>query len=146
MFYFLKMAGVIASKSTGFIVWYIILIGVATLMVASSINVEGQYNIRLDNVEDGVVINKVVRCFSEEGNFGVIDPTKFHESSYLEILDKCFGNKYNFDLELKRLEGENVNLEFGEQGTMTEVSRYVLINEADKGNKGARLEVRYNVA
>jgi hypothetical protein len=127
------MAGIVVDKMGFWVCWFIILI-IGTLAVKAFVFVEGEFDFKLEKVEDSVVVNRVVKCFSEE-EFGMIDETKFNEAS----LRKCMGSKYNLKVDLRKLRGRDRHLEFGELGEFREINRYVIV---DGG--GARLEVGYS--
>ena len=134
------MAGVIASK-TGYYLLYVFLFTVAVVYVASFTQPERDYVFKLGDVEDGVVANRVIRCFSEENNFGVIDVAKFD----INTLKKCFGeSKYNLRIKLNRKKGQIIEpLEMGNLDEVRIIRRYVLMDEG--GKYGAvRLEIGYN--
>lgn len=127
------MSGVVGHKS-GFLIAYIFIFSFGAVLTASYIKTENLYDVKLDSVEDSVVINRVIKCFSEKGNFGIIDEMRFSK----DVLLGCMGDKYGLDVKLRKLEGKNNAVEIGALGEMRTVSRYVLVD-----GKGAKLEVGY---
>ena len=130
------MAGIIASK-TGFYLVYIFVFVVAVVLVANYSNVENKFDFNLDFVKDSVVINRVVKCLSEENKFGEINEAKLTQDN----LKQCFGDRYSFIIELKKLDGLDKDFELGKTNELKQVKRYVLVDK-----KSAVLEVGYNVA
>ena len=127
------MSGVVGHKF-GFLIAYIFIFSFGAVLTASYIKTENVYDIKLDSAEDNVVANRVIKCFSEENNFGMIDETKFSK----DILLGCMGDKYGLDVKLRKLEGKDNAVEIGAIGEMRTASRYVIVD-----GKGAKLEVGY---
>jgi|SRR3989344_1498210 len=127
------MSGVVGHKS-GFLIAYIFIFSFGAVITAGFIKTENVYDLKLDSAEDSVVANRIIKCFSKEDNFGIIDETKFSK----DILTRCMGDKYGLDVKLRKLEGKNNAVEIGATGEMRTVSRYVLVD-----GKGAKLEVGY---
>ncbi|MEK6856434.1 MAG: hypothetical protein AABX49_00305 [Nanoarchaeota archaeon] len=125
------------SQHIGFIIAYIFLLVIAVGFAASFISVENKFSAKLDYVEDMVVVNRVVRCVSEDKEFGVISISKFSD----ETLSKCMGDKYLLNVKLYRLEGENLIIENYNLRPSRVVNRYVVVE-----GKAAKLEVSYNLA
>ncbi len=123
------------SQHIGFIIGYIILLGIAVGFAANFISVDDKFSAKLDNAEDSVVANRVIRCFSKEGDFGVIDISTFND----EILGKCMGDKYLLNVKLSRIEGEDMIIENYNLRQARVVNRYVVAD-----GKGAKLEVSYS--
>src|SRR3989344_6834599 len=130
------MAGIIASK-TGFYLVYIFVFVIAVVLVANYSNVENKCDFNLDSVKDSGVINRVVKCLSEENKFGEINEAKLTQDN----LKQCFGDRYSFIIELKKLDGLDKDLELGKVSELKQVKRYVLVDK-----KSAVLEIGYNVA
>ncbi|MBI2507937.1 hypothetical protein HYV89_03210 [Candidatus Woesearchaeota archaeon] len=127
------MSGVIGHKS-GFLIAYIFIFSFGAVITAGFIKTENIYDIKLDSAEDSVVANRVIKCFSEKDNFGILDEEKFSKDE----LTRCMGDKYGLDVNLRKLEGKSNAVEIGAIGEMRTVSRYVLAD-----GKGAKLEVGY---
>ena len=124
------------SQHIGFVIGYIILLGIAVGFTANFISLEDKFLVKLDHVEDSVVANRVVRCFSEEKEFGVINTAKLND----ETLEKCLGDKYLLNIKLTRTEGDNIRIETGTLGQAKVVNRYVVAD-----GKAAKLEVGYTL-
>lgn len=122
-------------QHTGFILGYILLLGIAVGFTLGFISVEDKFVDKLDYIEDSVVANRVVRCFSEEDEFGVIDISKFNN----EILENCMDEKYLFIIKLVRAENGNIDLETGTIKQERVANRYVVVD-----GKPAKLEIGYD--
>lgn len=123
------------SQHIGFIIGYIILLGLAIGVAANFVSIDDKFSVKLDNIEDSVVANRVVRCFSIEGDFGVIDLSKVND----ETLVDCMGDKYLLNVKLSRMEGDDVIIENYNLRQTRVVSRYVVAD-----GKAAKLEVGYS--
>lgn len=119
----------------GFIIGYIFLVALAFGLAAITSPVENKFLVKLDYIEDSVVVNRVVRCFSDEREFGIVDTAKVNE----ETLVNCMGDKYLFDIRLTRSEGSDIRVETGNPGQVRVVKRYVVLD-----GKPAKLEVNYD--
>ncbi|MBS3151412.1 hypothetical protein J4443_03485 [Candidatus Woesearchaeota archaeon] len=126
-------------QNIGFIIGYIFLLAIAIGFAAKFISIEDKFLVKLDNAEDSVVANRVVRCFSKEGDFGVMDASKINGENGAEILRRCMGDKYAFNVKLARSEGNDVRIETDNLEQKRVVSRYVVVDD-----KEARLEVGYS--
>jgi hypothetical protein len=128
-----KKGNLIASKM-GF---YIVFVLLFTLAIGYSLKfIEGREINKIDflELEDSVVMNRVVNCLSK-GSFGDIDSLKF-DGYYLR---NCLSNdNYGFLIELN---GEE-DLVYG-LGELSSNSRYVERFVIYEG-KEARLKVRYS--
>ena len=124
------------AQHMGYVIGYIILLGMAVGFTANFISLEDKFLVKLDHVEDSVVANRVVRCFSDEKEFGVINTAKLND----ETLERCLGDKYLLNIKLTRTEGEDIRIETGTLGQARVVNRYVVAD-----GKAAKLEVGYSL-
>jgi len=124
------------AQHMGYMIGYIILLGMAVGFTANFISLEDKFLVKLDHVEDSVVANRVVRCFSDEKEFGVINTAKLND----ETLERCLGDKYLLNIKLTRTEGEDIRIETGTLGQARVVNRYVVAD-----GKAAKLEVGYSL-
>lgn len=124
------------SQHVGFIIGYIFLLAITVGFAASFLSVEDKFSTKLDLVEDSVVADRVVKCFSEDGKFGVVNISKFND----EILSKCMGDKYLLNVKLSRLEGGDLIIENYNLRQSRVAHRYVVVE-----GKAAKLEVSYSL-
>jgi|SRR3989344_3404139 len=128
------MAGIVAGKM-GFYIGYILLFTAAFFYGLKFVHSEVQLDFKINDIEDSVVINRMIRCFSEDNEFGVFDNAKVSDGR----LKKCFGRKYNFAVKLDRQIGESKRLSMGNLQEPRHVVRYVIVD-----NSATRLEVDYS--
>lgn len=136
------MSGIIASKTPYYLV-YVLLFTVGLIYVSKFTQVEAQYVVKLDDLKESVIVNRVVKCLSEENRFGVMDEANFDVAT----LSGCFGDvERGFRVKLVRKEasgGTPLFVEVGNTDQLTKVKRYVLV-ETNGGLRPARLEMEYN--
>ena len=127
------MSGIVASK-TGFYLVYILLFTATFFYGIKFTHSEAQLNSQINEIEDSVVVNRVIKCFSDE-EFGVVDNAKVSE----ENLRKCLGGKYNLAVKLIKQIGETEAFSIGKLGEHRHIVRSVIVE-----NSVARLEVDYS--
>lgn len=123
------------SQHIGFIIGYIFLLAITVGFAASFISFEDKFLVKLEEIEDSVVANRVVKCFSKDSDFGVVDITKING----EVLSKCMGEKYLLNVKLRKIDGDNVFIENFNLRKSRIVNRYVVAD-----GKTAKLEVDYS--
>ena len=126
------------SEHIGYVIGYIILLTMSVLFAANFASVEGKFLVKMDNAENSVVADRIVKCFSRDGDFGVVDTSKFNDKNGNEVLRKCMGEKYAFSIKLG-MEGNSVLIEGGKLGQTRLVNRYVVVD-----GKPGKLEVSYS--
>ncbi len=124
-------------QHVGFIIGYIILLGIAVGIATKFISIDDDFSVKLEDAEDSVVANRVVRCFSKEGEFGVVDVSKMSDEALRNW--NCMGDKYLLNIKLVRMEGDDIKIETGSLGQARVVNRYVIVD-----GKAAKLEVDYS--
>jgi len=136
------MSGIIASKTPYYLV-YVLLFTVGLIYVSKFTQVEAKYVVKLEDLKESVIVNRVVKCLSEENRFGVMDEANFDVAT----LSGCFGDvEKGFKVKLVKKEasgGTPLMIETGNIDALTGVKRYVLV-ETNEGLRAARLEVEYN--
>ena len=128
------MAADVASK-LGFYLVYVFIFSIGLMFAIGFSSIEGKFIIKNQNVETSVVIDAIVKCFSEERRFGEIDESNFIDSTSLK---DCAGTRNSFDIKLIKTDGQNKRVKFGELGIVQADTRYVLVDR-----RPARLEVSY---
>mgnify|MGYP001581414680 FL=1 len=101
-------------QHVGFIIGYIILLGIAVGIATKFISIDDDFSVKLEDAEDSVVANRVVRCFSKEGEFGVVDVSKMSDEALRNW--NCMGDKYLLNIKLVRMEGDDIKIETGSLG------------------------------
>lgn len=127
--------GDLGSRGPYYVIVFI-LVAIAILFAASYVKANPIVDVNSERVEESIVVNRVINCLSEDGEFGIIDEGRINEGN----LRECYG-KYDLHVTLFKdyeISDSVMTTNVGEFALSKEKRRYVLVD-----GEGATLVIKY---